>query len=107
MPAARRGGAPRRCAAVEQELRRLGHRRLHRRTRPGDRDGAGLATLTGRDLRVRPAVRDQPGDLQLAAELYLAPKTVETHIRNLFTKLGVSSRVEIARMVEHADRGAG
>jgi DNA-binding CsgD family transcriptional regulator len=29
---------------------------------------------------------------------------VETHIRNLFTKLDVSSRVEIARMVEHADR---
>jgi DNA-binding CsgD family transcriptional regulator len=30
------------------------------------------------------------------------PKTVETHIRNLFTKLGVSSRVEIARIVERA-----
>jgi len=97
-------GAARRCAAVEQELRRLGHRRLHRRTRPGDRDGAGLATLTGRELQVARLIADRRTNAQIAAELYLAPKTVETHIRNLFSKLDVSSRVEIARMVEHADR---
>ena len=100
-------GAARRCAAVEQELRRLGHRRLHRRTRPGDRDSAGLATLTGRELQVARLIADRRTNSQIAAELYLAPKTVETHIRNLFSKLDVSSRVEIARMVERADRGAG
>ena len=97
-------GATQRCAAVERDLRRLGHRRLHRRTRPGDRDGAGLATLTGRELQVARLIADRRTNAQIAAELYLAPKTVETHVRNLFGKLDVSSRVEVARVVERADR---
>ncbi len=31
-------------------------------------------------------------------------KTVETHLRNAFRELDVSSRVELARVVEPADR---
>jgi DNA-binding NarL/FixJ family response regulator len=37
----------------------------------------------------------------------VSQKTVETHIRNMFRKLGVSSRVEVGRMVERGDRAAG
>ena len=40
---------------------------------------------------------------EIAAELYLSPKTVESHLRNAFVKFGVSSRVQLARAVERAE----
>jgi DNA-binding NarL/FixJ family response regulator len=49
-------------------------------------------------------VVDRKTNAQIAAELFLSPKTVESHIRHLFQKLSVSSRVDVARVVERADR---
>jgi DNA-binding NarL/FixJ family response regulator len=95
-------GATRRRDAVEQELRRLG-RAVHRRTRRGS-EGAGLAALTGRELEVAELVVDRRTNPEIAAELFLSLKTVETHLRNIFRKLGVSSRVELARAIERARR---
>jgi DNA-binding CsgD family transcriptional regulator/tetratricopeptide (TPR) repeat protein len=89
--------------AAERELGKLG-RRKHRRTRPGKADGAGIESLTERELQVARLVVDRKTNSQIAAELFLSPKTVETHIRHLFHKLDVSSRVEVARAVERADR---
>jgi hypothetical protein len=39
---------------------------------------------------------------EIARELFLSKKTVETHIRNMFRKLHASSRVDIARAMEAA-----
>jgi DNA-binding NarL/FixJ family response regulator len=97
-------GALRYRDQAERELRRLGHRRLHRRTRAGRPDGAGVESLTERELQIARLVVDRKTNAQIAAELFLSPKTVETHIRNLFHKLDVSSRVEVARVVERAER---
>jgi DNA-binding NarL/FixJ family response regulator len=95
-------GALRHRAAAERELRRLGHR-IHRRSRPGDADGVGVETLTERERQVARLVVDRKTNPQIAEELFLSPKTIETHMRNIFRKLGVSSRVEVARHVERAD----
>jgi DNA-binding NarL/FixJ family response regulator len=46
---------------------------------------------------------DRKTNPQIAAALFLSQKTVETHIRNMFRKLDVSSRVELARTVELAE----
>jgi DNA-binding CsgD family transcriptional regulator len=94
-------GALRYRAAAERELRALGHR-VHRRTRRGNADAAGLASLTGRELQVARLVVDRRTNPQIADALFLSPKTVETHMRNIFRKLDVSSRVEVARAIERA-----
>ena len=94
-------GALRYRAAAERELRRLGHR-VHRRTRPGKADGVGVASLTERELQVARLVVDRRTNPEIADALFLSPKTVETHMRNIFRKLEVSSRVEVARAVERS-----
>jgi DNA-binding CsgD family transcriptional regulator len=90
---------------AERELGKLG-RRIHRRTRPGKRDGNGIETLTARELQVAQLVVDRRTNPEIAAQLFLSNKTVESHLRNIFRKLNVASRVELARVVERATRAA-
>jgi DNA-binding CsgD family transcriptional regulator/tetratricopeptide (TPR) repeat protein len=88
---------------AERELRKLG-RHIHRRTRPGTRDTRGITALTARELEIAWLVVDRKTNPEIAAELFLSKKTVETHLRNIFRKMNVASRVELARAVERADR---
>jgi ATP/maltotriose-dependent transcriptional regulator MalT len=98
-------GALRYREAAERELGKLGQR-THRRTRPGKRDGHGIESLTERELQVARLVVDRKTNPQIASELFLSQKTVETHLRNIFHKMGVTSRAALARDVERSDRGA-
>ena len=88
---------------AERELRRLG-RHFHHRTHAGTKDGSGLAALTERELQIARLVTDRKTNAQIAAELFLSHKTVETHLRNIFNKVGVETRVDLARAVERAAR---
>jgi DNA-binding NarL/FixJ family response regulator len=67
--------------------------------------GGGLDSLTEREREVAELVCDRHTNRQIAAELFLSEKTVETHLRNVFVKLSVGSRVEVARAVERARAG--
>ncbi|HZD02408.1 MAG TPA: AAA family ATPase [Actinomycetes bacterium] len=99
-------GALRYRQSAERELGKLGHR-PHRRTRPGKTDGARIESLTERELQVARLVVDRKTNAQIAAELFLSQKTVETHLRNIFNKMQVTTRVALALAVERADRAAG
>jgi ATP/maltotriose-dependent transcriptional regulator MalT len=100
------------CGAVghrseaERELRKLGDR-IQQRTRTGGPTGTTLESLTERELQLAMLVFDRKTNPQIAGELFLSQKTVETHLRNIFRKVGVSSRVELARAVEQARRADG
>ena len=96
-------GSVRYRAKAERELRKLGQR-IHRRTRPGMVNGDGIAMLTARESEVARLVVERKTNPEIAAELFLSLKTVESHLRNIFRKLGVASRVELARAVEQSDR---
>ena len=43
-------------------------------------------------------VVDRKTNPQIASELFLSQKTVETHLHNIFRKIDVSTRVELARV---------
>ena len=39
----------------------------------------------------------------VAEQLFVSPHTVNTHLRHVFAKLGVNSRVELARLAAEQD----
>ncbi len=90
-------GAVRFRDEAARELRRLG-RRVGARQRRGRR-GAGLASLSGREAEIAELVAGGRTNREIAAELFLSEKTIESHLRNVFAKLGVSSRVAVAEAV--------
>ena len=91
---------------AERELRKLGRHNIYRRTRAGKRDSHGVTALTARELEVAQLVVDRKTNPEIARELFLSQKTVEHHLRHIFRKMDVSSRVELARAVEGAGDAA-
>ena len=83
---------------MRRELRKLGARAEARG--PATADDSGVASLTKRELEIAELVTDRMTNREIAGKLFLSDKTVESHMRNIFVKLGVSSRVEVARDVE-------
>jgi DNA-binding CsgD family transcriptional regulator len=72
-------------ATVRAELARIGGR------------SPGGWELTPTEQRVAELVGDGLTNREVAARLHLTQKTIEFHLRNVFRKLGVRSRTELAR----------
>src|SRR6266536_2200256 len=87
---------------TRRELRKLGARAETRG--PAGEGQSGLASLTKRELEIATMATDRKTNREIAAALFLSGKTVESHMRHVFQKLGVSSRVEVARAIEHERR---
>jgi DNA-binding CsgD family transcriptional regulator len=61
------------------------------------RAGAGpTAQLTPRELQLSLLLAEGQTIRQVAAALFLSPKTVEYHLRHVYTKLGIDSRRQLA-----------
>jgi DNA-binding NarL/FixJ family response regulator len=100
-----RRGAMRWRDEAARELRRLGHR--VRRPAP-EHAAEPLGPLTDREREIAELVAGGRTNREVAEQLVLSVKTIEAHLRNIYAKLGVRSRVELARAAERAaDRGTG
>jgi DNA-binding NarL/FixJ family response regulator len=58
--------------------------------------GSATAQLTPQEFQVGMAVARGATNKEVAAALFVSTKTVEFHLRNLYTKLGVRSRTQLA-----------
>jgi DNA-binding CsgD family transcriptional regulator len=79
---------------ARQELRASGER--IRRAPP-----TAAAQLTAQELQVTKLVADGLSNREVAAQLFVSPRTVDFHLRNVFTKLGVTSRSQLAQRDLH------
>ena len=52
--------------------------------------------LTGQEARVAEFAGDGASNPEIAARLYISPRTVEYHLHKVFTKLGINSRHQLA-----------
>lgn len=72
------------------------------RTRPAH-DADPYGRLSGRELEVARLAAAGLSNRAIAQRLYLSQRTVETHLSKVYNKLGVRSRVDMARHLPHAD----
>ena len=61
-----------------------------------------LPGLTGRELEVLRLVAAGCSNRDIAAELFISPKTASVHVSNILAKLGVHTRVEAAAVAHRA-----
>ncbi|MEV0158854.1 helix-turn-helix transcriptional regulator [Nonomuraea fuscirosea] len=61
--------------------------------------GPLLDTLTPQELRIAGLVADGLSSKEIAARLFLSPRTVEYHLYKIYPKLGITTRTELARLV--------
>jgi DNA-binding NarL/FixJ family response regulator len=64
-----------------------------------------IAALTGREREVALGVATGDTNQEIGTALHIAPGTVKTHLEQVFTKLGVRSRVQVGVMLERAGMG--
>ena len=57
----------------------------------------GWASLTPTELDVVRLVCEGLGNKEIAARLFVSPRTVQAHLSHVYSKLGVSSRVQLAQ----------
>ncbi|MFB4293537.1 LuxR C-terminal-related transcriptional regulator [Nonomuraea sp. ATR24] len=61
--------------------------------------GDALAALTPQELRIARLVAEGASSKEVAARLFLSPRTVEYHLYKIYPKLGITSRTELARLL--------
>ncbi len=84
-------GAPLWAERARTELRATGQTARRR-------DPSTLDQLTPQELRIVRAVAQGLTNREIGSQLFISPRTVDYHLRNVFGKLEISSRAELMRL---------
>lgn len=85
-------------AQPELEKTRIQFRELDARP-PSRSQAEGTAELTGRESEIARLVADRMSNKAIAKELDISPRTVTTHLTNIYRKTDIGSRAELGDMV--------
>jgi DNA-binding CsgD family transcriptional regulator len=89
------------AARVRRRLRELG---VRRRFASVGTPRSGWATLTTAETAVADLVCEGRTNRHIGEQLFVSPHTVNTHLRHIFEKLSVNSRVELTRAAAERHR---
>ena len=95
-----RAGATRDAARLRSRLRALG---VRRRIATAEKPATGWAAMTKSELAVAQLVATGLTNRAIAERLFVSPHTVNTHLRQVFAKLEVNSRVDLTRLAIERD----
>ncbi len=84
-------GADAFAARAARELRATGEHPRSRSPQPTD-------ALTSQEMHIARLVAAGATSREVGAQLFLSPRTIETHLRNMFRKLGITSRRQLREM---------
>ena len=61
------------------------------------RPSSGWASLTPMERDVTRLIKDGLANKEIAARLFISPRTVQTHLTHIYAKVGLTSRVQLAQ----------
>ena len=73
-----------------------------KRTAPAARTAGASEGLTAQEAQVARLARDGLSNPEIGARLFISPRTAQYHLSNVFTKLGISSRSQLDRVLPAA-----
>ncbi|MFJ3898954.1 LuxR C-terminal-related transcriptional regulator [Streptomyces sp. NPDC090083] len=95
-------GAPHCAAQARAELRALGTP-VAATALPAPGDLAPTTRLTAQQLMVARMAADGATNREIAVRLALSPRTIDHHLRGVFSRLGIRSRIELVRLLAEGE----